>query len=127
MTGRDVLLYYLDEVQQEWVPFACTRSHEIGVDADELEVSGPRSSKWREFLAGREDWTVRFGYLVLANSQLKDALKVGNTYRVCLKERGTDNSAGLEGEGFIRSCVITATDGNIVQGSFSIRGSGPLE
>lgn len=128
MTGHDLLLYfeYQDEGSTLWLPFGCSKSHEIKGDVEEIEISSPTSGVWRQYLTGRKEWSVTCSYLVLAKEQLRDLLEIGNTFNVCFKQRNEQNSTGLSGTCFLKSVIITASEGNLVQGSFTFRGTGAL-
>lgn len=106
---------------------AGTRSNEVRVTCDNIEVSSPTSGQWREYLAGRSGWTVSTGFLVGDASRIKDLLKVRKHYLLIFRSRinGT-TSVHLKGWAILTECQITATIGNLVQGSFRFVGTGPL-
>lgn len=109
---------------------AGVKSNEIQSGADTIEISSPNSSQWKEYIAGRKEWSVNVNYLVAATSaldaasSLKDLLKVGETYTLLIKDR--DASTSVTGNAILTTCRITATFGNIAQGSFQFRGTGAL-
>jgi hypothetical protein len=53
-------------------------------------------------------------------------LEVGTTLQVVFKERNEANSTGVSGSATIKTCKITATRGNLIQGTFVFQGSGAL-
>lgn len=128
LQGNDVLLYFYhsDSGGNYWIPFGCSRSHEIQVGAEMIEISGPNSGQWKQYITGRKEWSVTLNYLVLQRAQLRDMLEVGNTYQVVFKQRNEANSTGLVGYATIKTCRITATRGNLIQGTFAFQGSGAL-
>lgn len=106
---------------------AGTRSNEVRVTCDNIEVSSPTSGQWREYLAGRSGWTVSTGFLVGEASRIKDLLKVRKHYLLIFSSRiGGTTSAHLKGWAILTECQTTATIGNLVQGSFRFVGTGPL-
>lgn len=127
LLGTNIMLYwyYGNGQQGVWLPFGCSRSHEINVNADDIETSNPDDGRWKTFLSGRKDWTITLNYLVLADTSLQDMLQVGNTFRVCLSPRN-NQSAGVVGNAYIKTCRITATISHLVQGTFQFRGTGEL-
>lgn len=105
------------------VPIAGTRSNEIQVDGELIEVSSPTQGQWREYITGRREWSVTVGWLVLTNAAVQKLLYVGQSY--VLKFR-TTSTAYLTGTAIMTNCKITATRGSLVQGSFTFKGNGAL-
>lgn len=105
---------------------AAAKSAEINSGADVIEVASATSGVWREFIAGRKEWSLSCGYLITANSGVRDLLSVGTTVTIKVKGRGAADSTGVSGSAIITKCAITATRGNLVQGSFQFQGSGQL-
>lgn len=103
---------------------AAAKSAEINSGADVIEVASATSGVWREFIAGRKEWSVSVGYLVLADTGLADLLKVGTTYTIKVSGRGA--TGYLTGSAVMTTCKITANRGNLVTGSFAFKGSGAL-
>ena len=103
------------------------RSDEIQVGTELIEISSPTSGKWREYLAGRSEWSFTTSYLVMANSQVQDLLKTGTKVNVSIvSNEGTATVVLLQGEAFIKSAKQTFTLGNLAQGSFQFVGTGEL-
>lgn len=118
---------------------AGTRSSEIQSGAELIEVSDPTQGNptqgtWRQYIAGRKEWSVTVGFLVLSDSALaisnktgiQDLLQVGNTFTLKIKERTAADSDGVTGTAILKTCKITMTRGNLVQGSFQFTGNGAL-
>lgn len=127
MTGNDLLVYiWFEDVQTElWIPIGCTKSHEIEVDGEMIEVTSPLNGKWREHIDGRIGWSISVSYLVLRNEQVLDLLKVGQKLHLSFCPRN-DQEHGVEGDALLRTCNIRATKGSLVQGSFRFLGTGEL-
>ena len=103
------------------------RSDEIQVGTEMIEISSPNSSKWREFLDGRSEWSFTVSYLVMANNQVKDLLKSGTKVTVSIVAgEGTAIVVLLQGQAWIKAAKQTFTLGNLAQGSFTFQGTGPL-
>ena len=118
--GRDLNIYSGNKV------IAMSRSCEIDEQCDVKEVSSPASGKARTFKAGRSTWGIQLQFLVSADATVKDHLqKVGETYTISFKRNG-DASDVMTGEAICTQCKITATLGNLLQGTFIFQGSGPL-
>ena len=106
---------------------AGTKTNSIKVGAEMIEVSSPLSDKWREFIAGRNEWSFTVGYLVLQDSQVLDLLNVGTKVNIQVVGRnGTSAVVLLQGEAFIKEFDMNLTRGNLAQGSCSFLGTGPL-
>lgn len=106
---------------------AGTKTNSIKFGAEMIEVSSPLSDKWKEFIAGRNEWSFTTGFLVLQSSQVLDLLNVGTKVNIQVLERnGTSAVVLLQGEAFIKEFDMNLTRGNLAQGSCSFQGTGPL-
>ena len=121
MNGNNIIVTWNN------VPIAATKSTTIKVGADTLEIASPDAAKWRQFIAGRKDWSLTVGYLVTASNKVRDLLQVRGTFSIIVKGRDATTAQGVKGTAILTECQITATRGNLVQGSFSFQGSGALE
>jgi predicted secreted protein len=127
MNGNDILVYSGTQL------IGCTRSNEIQSGCEALEVSSPSQGSWRAFLTGRKEWSFTVNYLVTNNSALhisggsgiKDLLQAGNTFTLKVYRRGL-SAVALTGDAILTAVKITATRGNLVQGSFTFKGNGAL-
>lgn len=102
---------------------AGTRSNEIQTGCETIEICDPSQGNWRKYLAGRKDWSVTVGFLVSASSTLSELLNVGTTYTVRIM-KGT--AVALSGSAICTQTKITAQNNQLVQGSFTFKGSGAL-
>lgn len=106
---------------------AGTRSNEIQTSVETIEISSPTSGQWREHITGRKDWGFTTGFLCLTNSDMAKLLQVGQSFAIQIVGReGTSVSTLLTGTATLKTCRITATIGNLVQGSFQFEGNGAL-
>ena len=105
---------------------AGTKSDEIQVESDTIEIASATDQEWVHRIAGRKSWSLTVGWLVLANQDVRKALLVGSTVTIKIKGRGESDANGLSGSAIIRTCKITAIRGNLAQGSFAFVGNGPL-
>ena len=113
-------------------PIAGAKSDDIEVSCETIEVASPSQSDFREFMAGRKEWNINTNYLVQASSALHDAnsglgdvLNVGKTYSIAFMHEGWYYY--LHGSAILTKCVIRATKGSLVQGSFAFKGTGELQ
>lgn len=106
---------------------AGTRSNEIQTSVETIEISSPTSGQWREHITGRKEWSITTGFLCLVSSDMAKLLQVGQSFTIQLVNRdGNTTSILLSGEATLKTCKITATIGNLVQGSFQFEGNGAL-
>ncbi len=105
---------------------AGTKSDEIQVDCETIEIASATDQAWTHSISGRKSWSLTVGWLVLANQDVRKALLVGSTVTIKIKGRGESDANSLSGSAILRTCKITATRGNLAQGSFAFVGNGPL-
>ena len=108
------------------VAIAGTKSDEIQVDSDTIEIASETDQEWVHLIAGRKSWSLTVGWLVLANQDVRKVLLAGSSVTIKIKGRGDTDANGLQGSAIIRTCKITATRGNLATGSFAFVGNGPL-
>ena len=105
---------------------AGTKSDELSVDSETIEIASATDQGWTHYISGRKSWSLTVGWLVLANTDVRKALLVGSSVTIKIKGRGDTDANGLQGSAIIKTCKITAIRGNLAQGSFAFVGNGPL-
>lgn len=105
---------------------AGVKSNDIATKADTIEVASSTSPVWKEYITGRKDWSVNVGYLVLADADMLELLNVGTTYTLKIGGRNATNANTLTGSAILTVCKVTASLGNLVQGSFQFQGTSAL-
>ena len=125
-------------VQLDGHTIAGTKTTEIQVDSELIEIASATQGTYREFIVGRKQWQVTVNYLLMyatyqqmftyPNASMTDALLVGNSYTLKFKNRANyyDQPITLKGTAILRTCKITATRGNLIQGTFTFVGNGAL-
>ena len=125
-------------VQLDGHTIAGTKTTEIQVDSELIEIASATQGAYREFIVGRKQWQVTVNYLLMyatyqamftyPNACMTDALLVGNSYTLKFKNRANyyDQPITLKGTAILRTCKITATRGNLIQGTFTFVGNGAL-
>ena len=125
-------------VQLDGHTIAGTKTTEIQVDSELIEIASATQGAYREFIVGRKQWQVTVNYLLMyatyqtmftyPNASMTDALLVGNSYTLKFKNRANhfDQPITLKGTAILRTCKITATRGNLIQGTFTFVGNGAL-
>ena len=122
--GNNIIVYA--KSGNNWVPIAGTRSDELEVSADSIEVSNADVGDWSDYIPGRKEWTLNVGWLIAVEGDIRKVLDVGTKYQLRIGKRTWDSSTGLTGYAILTSCRITATRGNLIQGSFQFQGCGSL-
>lgn len=105
---------------------AGARSCDINISGEEIEVANTTKDKWRVFITGREEWSVTCNHLLPASgTPLRSSKNMVNTTVTIRMESGRYGDV-LTGQAIVKSWRTTGTLGNLAQGTFSFRGSGPL-
>lgn len=106
---------------------AGARSCDINISGEEIEVANTTKDKWRVFITGREEWSVTCNHLLPASgTPLRSSKNMVNTTVTIRMESGRYGDV-LTGQAIVKSWRTTGTLGNLAQGTFSFRGSGPLQ
>ena len=103
---------------------AGTKTNEVQTECETTEISSPSVGDWRSYMAGRKSWSIQVSFLLSAASNIRQLLNVGTTYTLVIRDR--NNTSSVTGTAILNTCKITATRGNLVQGSFSFLGTGAL-
>lgn len=123
MTGRDLIVV----LSQNNVALASTaiRSHDIQTKADVIEKSSATQQTWKEYLAGRNEWSLTVNYLVLAATKITNLLYIGQSFDVTIRDK--TNTVSISGKAIMTASKQVATINSLVTGSFSFKGTGPLQ
>lgn len=122
MTGKDIIII----LSQGTTVLASTavKSHDINTTADTIEKASATQQSWREYLAGRKGWSVNMSYLVNAGIKIVWEMKVGETFNVTISD--SNSNYRLTGSAILETAKQTYTVGNLANGSFILKGTGPL-
>ncbi len=115
--GNNIIVYMNGQA------IAGTKSDEIQVDTDTIEVASATNQDWVYRIAGRKSWSLNVGWLVLVNQDVRNVLLAGSVVTIRIEGRG---ASGVTGAAILKTVKITATRGNLAQGSFAFVGNGPL-
>ena len=108
-------------------PIASTKSDTIDTLCEKIERASSTQQDWREFLAGRKEWSMSVDWLVTAVEDIQKLLFVGNTYTLNVVHRnGNTKTTLLTGSALCTRCEVKSQNNGLVTGSFSFSGSGPL-
>lgn len=112
-------------VKMDGTVIAGTRSEELQNECEMIEIASPSQGPAREYVAGRTNWQVSVGWLLSEVSDIQEVLTVGETYTLTFYDN-VNNTLCLMGTAILKKCQITATVGNLIQGSFQFQGTGAL-
>ena len=105
---------------------AGTKSDELQVDSETIEIASATDQGWTHHISGRKSWSLTVGWLLLANTDVRKVLLAGSVVTIKIKGRGDTDANGLQGSAIISKAKITAIRGNLATGSFAFVGNGPL-
>ena len=111
---------------------AATKSNEITVDSEVIEISSPTTGQWKSFISGRKEWSITTNFLVRSASDVKNrlyesnALTVGQTYTLTICTNDSTGAVQLTGYAILKTYKVTAIRGNLCTGSFVFIGVGAL-
>lgn len=105
---------------------AAVKSHEANSSAETIEKASSTQQDWKEFIAGRKEWSISVNYLILqdTNTNVEDLLKVGVTYAIRIK--GRTGSYKVSGNAICTQCKQDYARGTLAVGSFAFKGTGAL-
>lgn len=122
--GNNIIVY--QQSGNDWVAIAATKSDEINVDAETIEIASATEQDWKRCVAGRKSWSLNVGWIVSEVADIRKVLTVGTRVKLRIGARTFAAASGLEGYAIVHTCKITMTRGNISNGSFSFVGDGGL-
>ena len=122
MNGKDIIII----LSQNGTALASTavKSHDITTAADTIEKASSTQQTWREYVTGRKGWSINMSYLVNAGAKIHWELLIGETFNVTISD--INSSYRLVGIAILETAKQTYTVGNLANGSFVLKGSGPL-
>lgn len=105
---------------------AGAKSCEIDIQGDNIEIASPSQGAWRDFIAGRKEWSISCGHLIPASgTPLKtNAQRVNTT--VTLTVQSGQSGDTLTGSAIVNQWKVSGNVGNLATGSFKFRGKGAL-
>lgn len=125
MTGKDITVI----IAQNGTALAATRikSNYTNTKCDVIEKASATQQTWKEFVAGRSEWSVNVAYLVLASPQVRNLLLVSQTFDLTLTASDGTSTSTLTGKAILTTADIKANTGSLAQGTFAFQGTGPLQ
>ena len=106
---------------------AGAKSCELSIKGDQIEVASPTTGTWRDFIAGRKEWSVTCGHLIPASgTPLKSNAAMVNTVVTLTIETDMTGDT-LIGQAIVETWKASGTVGNLATGTFQFKGKGALE
>lgn len=124
MTGKEITVI----ISQDGTALASTRikSSDLVNKCDTIEKASSTQHLWKEYVAGRREWDINVGYLVLEKSQIRNVLMIGQTFNLTFKAVEGASEETLTGSAILTTADVRATIGSLARGTFSFKGTGPL-
>lgn len=120
LKGNDII------IMLDGVAIAATKSDEIQVGCETIPISSPSSGDWTAAIAGRKSWSITVGFLITGMPKVFDGIDMVGT-NVSLRIKYRSGTVWEEGSAICTTFKVTATRGNLAQGSFAFQGNGPLQ
>lgn len=124
VNGNNIIVSQKDG--DNWVAVAATKSDELTVDGETIEISDASDGEWKHFIAGRKSWSLNVGWLVTQVADIRKVLTVGTRVQLRIGDRSFSAGSTLTGYAYVRTAKLTAQRGGLANGSFAFQGDGPL-
>ena len=120
--GKDLIL----KDYNNGIVLAASKSLELNINGETIEVGRTSADMWRKFITGRKDWSISVSTLVGSGQFTASAAMIGKTYVVKFVNGQSATSALLSGICICKQVKITEQKGSIAKGSFVFQGTGAL-
>ena len=120
--GNDLIL----KDSSDGIVLAASKSLELNINGETIEVGRTSAEMWRRFITGRKDWSISVSTLVGSGQFTASAAMIGKTYGVKFVNGQLATSAMLSGICICKQVKITEQKGSIAKGSFVFQGTGAL-
>lgn len=104
---------------------AGVRGDRLKVGCDTIEVASATVSDWKEYIAGRKEWSVESDYLIMQWLE-PDLLRVGEKYMITVFDINTPDDTYYTGTAICTEAVHNYQTGSLAKGSYVFKGTGPL-
>ena len=120
--GNDLIL----KESSNGIVLAASKSLELNINGETIEVGRTSADMWRKFITGRKDWSISVSTLVGSGQFTASAAMIGKTYGVKFVDGQSATAALLSGICICKQVKITEQKGSIAKGSFVFQGTGAL-
>lgn len=119
LKGRNVIIS-LDDTA-----IAAAKDCIIDVNYDVIEIASANSSRAKEFILGRYEWSISVSGLILAEGLADYVLTAGQEYSLRVSE--VEGAPPLQGYAVCPQTRVNASVGSLASGTLTFKGTGPLE
>lgn len=126
--GKYIIISLQSSAERQ-IPFvAGVKADRLRVAGETIEIASATSSRWKEFVAGRKEWSIETDYLITDyNAIVNYPLMVGMTYNIIVQDAlGHGFDTYCKGTVICTEAVQDYQVGALVKGSFTFKGTGPL-
>ena len=120
--GNDLIL----KDSSNGIVLAASKSLELNINGETIEVGRTSADMWRKFITGRKDWSISVSTLVGSGQFTASAAMIGKTYGVKFVDGQSATAALLSGICICKQVKITEQKGSVAKGSFVFQGTGAL-
>ena len=120
--GNDLIL----KDSSNGIVLAASKSLELNINGETIEVGRTSGEMWRQFITGRKDWSISVSTLVGSGQFTASAAMIGQTYGVKFVDGQSATAALLSGTCICKQVKISVQKGSIAKGSFVFQGTGAL-
>ena len=120
--GNDLIL----KDSSNGIVLAASKSLELNINGETIEVGRTSADMWRKFITGRKDWSISVSTLVGSGQFTASAAMIGKTYGVKFVDGQSATTALLSGLCICKQVKITEQKGSVAKGSFVFQGTGAL-
>lgn len=106
---------------------AASKSCTIQESCETKEAGMKGSGKWKQYIPGRKGWEVSTSFLVGEVTTIKSLMSQTGTKVSLSWQMRDDEKDTMSGEAIVTVCKISGTRGNLVQGSFTFKGTGEMK
>ena len=131
INGRNVVLYYHDDVLDEDIAFACATSCTLQSSTSLKEVTNINSAFYKEFKADVNSWQIQGSGLTILNTQWnyfhlidQQLNRTSFTVKFVIDNGGALGLTIFSGEVIITSIEMTGNDDQLSTYTFSLQGTG---
>ena len=104
-------------LSKDGVPVAAVVTHDVNTEAVSIEKASATQGQFREFVAGRKQFTIKAEWLMVSSAMMLGLLQTGQTFAVSSYDRQNERR-NVHGIAKMEACNIQLTRGTLVHGQF---------
>lgn len=125
--GQNFLIYQVSD-EGKYKQMGYSRACVVDERREVIEVNGPTTGSWREYISGRRSWEGSSDNLLTTNiDEFENAFRSSTPLNISFRDRNANTeNRDRSGKMFITSITITARKGEMATCSIKFQGTGPL-